>query len=177
MNLSDYNIYAQEVAILVNSNWGNVNSTCLVQVKLQGHIKDGIKDGIELPESDLDSDDTRMEPKWHYSQYKFEPENNNISNSEKEFLEVQMRSEDRIEEWKTPDTAEGIRQTEALWAKKDEWASKNLFLKEDAVVEKALLQRMLENERALGKERAKRVDEDNARAKAKNEALKKRLYG
>ncbi|MCJ1346328.1 Mitochondrial fission protein [Peltigera leucophlebia] len=203
VNLSDYKIYAQEVAIRVNSNWGSVNSTCLVQVKLHGHIKDGIKDGIELPESDLESSDTRKEPNWYYSEYEFEPDNITISDSEKEFFAMARSiSDDRIEEWKTPNTTEGIQQAEAsraekdaraskipvtkedavvkaelLQKKKDERASKIPVTKEDAVVKTELLQKMAENERTWDEEFAKRLDEDNARVKEKNEKLRRSLYG
>lgn len=180
LNLSDYNIYAQEVAIRVNSNWGNVKSTCLVQVKLHGHVKDGIKDGIELPESDLDSNDALMEPKWYYSEYKLEPENITISDAEKEFFAmVQNSSDDRIEEWKPQNKTDEIRQAEALRVEMGERASKIPVKKEDAVVaaDAEILQRVSENERTWAEERARKQDEDNARAKAKNEALKKRLYG
>lgn len=173
VNLSDYNIYVQEVAIRVNSNWGNVKSTCLVQVKLHGHVKDGIKDGIELLESDLD-----MEPKWFRSEYKFEPENVTIDDAEKEFFAmVKNISDDRIEEWKTPNTTEEIRQAEALWAEADERASKIPVKKEDAAIQAELLQRMLENEGKWDEEYARRLEEDKAKAKAKNEALRKRLNG
>lgn len=173
VNLSDYNIYVHEVAIRVNSNWGNVKSTCLVQVKLHGHVKDGIKDGIELPESDLD-----MEPKWFHSEYKFEPENVTIDDAEKEFFAmVKNISDDRIEEWRTPNTTEEIRQAEALWAEADERASKIPVKKEDAAIQAELLQRMSENEREWEEECARRLEEDKAKAKAKNEALRKRLNG
>lgn len=173
VNLSDYNIYVQEVAIRVNSNWGNVESTCLVQVKLHGHVKDGIKDGIELPESDLD-----MEPKWFHSEYKFEPENVTIDDAEKEFFAmVKNLSDDRIEEWETPNTTEEIRQAEALWVEADERASKIPVKKEDAAIQAELLQRMSENEREWEEECARRLEEDKAKAKAKNEALRKRLNG
>lgn len=178
VNLSDYKIYTQEVAIRVNSNWGNVKSTCLVQVKLHGHVKDGMRDGIELPEDDLRKYNTLNEPKRHYAEYKFEPENATISDAEKEFYaRVQKFSLDTVEEWKTPNTTEEHRQAEALWAEADERASKIPVTKEYVALEPELLQRMSENERKWEEECAMRADQAEAKVQAKNEALKKRLYG
>lgn len=178
VNLSDYNIYTQEVAIRVNSNWGNVESTCLVQVKLHGHVKDGIRDGIELPEDDLHNYNDLDQPKWHYTEYKFEPENVTISDSEKEYnARLRSYSLDTVEEWKNPKTAEEHRRAKALWAEAEERASKIPVTKEDVAFEAELQKRMSEKERIWEEECARRSDEADAQAKAKNEALKKRLYG
>lgn len=175
VNLSDYNIYTQEVAIRVNSNWGNVESTCLVQVKLHGHVKDGIRDGIELPEDDLRA---LNEPKWHYYEYKFEPDNITISDSEKEYYaRLRNYSLDTVEEWKNPKTAEERRLAKVLWAEAYERESKIPVKREDRAYYRELEQRMSEKEREWEEECARKSDEANAQAKAKNEVLKKRLNG
>lgn len=175
VNLSDYNIYTQEVAIRVNSNWGNVESTCLVQVKLHGQVKDGIRDGIELPEDDLRS---YNQPKWYYSEYKFEPDSVTISDSEKEYYaRLRYYALDTVEEWKNPKTAEERRLAKVLWAEADERESKIPVMREDRAYYRELDQRMSEQERKWEEECARKSDEANAQAKAKNEALKKRLNG
>lgn len=174
VNLSDYNIYTQEVAIRVNSNWGNVNSTCLVQVKLHGHVKNGIRDGIELSEDDLRNYNAMNEPKWHYTEYKFEPENVTVSDSENEFYaSLRNLSLDTNEEWKLPNTTEEHRQAEALRAEADERAAKIPVPEKFA----ALLQTLSENDLKWEEEWARKLDDSDAEAIAKNEALKKRLSG
>lgn len=177
VNLSDYNIYTEEVAIRVNSNWGNVDSTCLVQVKLHGHVKDGIRDGIELPEEDLRS---YNEPIFYqYGDLKYEPDNVTLSESEKKFLaSVQDYALlDTVDEWKNPKTPEEHRLAKVLWAEAHERESKIPVKKEDRAFYRELEQRMSETERKWEIECARKASEANAQAKAKNEALKKRLKG
>lgn len=177
VNLSDYNIYTEEVAIRVNSNWGNVDSTCLVQVKLHGHVRDGIRDGIELPEEDLRS---YNKPIWYqYGDLKYEPENVTISESLKEFYDsVEYNALlDTVEEWKTPRTAEELRLAKVLWAEADEREWKIPVKREDRAFYRELEQRMSETGRKWEYECARKSSEANAQAKAKNESLRKRLKG
>lgn len=180
VNLSDYNIYTQEVAIRVNSNWGNVDSTCLVQVKLHGHVKDGIRDGIELPEVDLRSYNALDLdwPKPQYAKYTYEPDNVTISASEEEYYaRLRYHALDTVEEWKKPKTAEERRLAKVLWAEVDERESKIPVKREDRDYYSELQKRMSDQERKWEEECARRSDEANAQANAKNEALKKRLNG
>lgn len=178
VNLSDYDIYTQEVAIRVNSNWGNVESTCLVQVKLHGHVKDGIRDGIELPEDDLRKYNVLNEPKWYYAEYEFEPENLTLPDSQKEYYgRLQKYSLDPVEGWKIPKTDEERRQAKALLAEEEERASKIPVREEDAALYEEVVQRRSEEERKREEEYARKVAWASAQATAKNEALSKRLAG
>lgn len=149
-----------------------MTSTCLVQVRLHGQVKDGMKDGIDLPENDS----TQKCP-YGARMVLLRIEKATVPDDPKEFIaNKQNNSEDRIEEWRNPDTTEEYRQAKALEAEEDERTSKIPVKKEDAAVEAEILE-MMENEFKRENEWAKKQDEDNDRVKARNEALKKRLYG
>lgn len=178
VNLSDYNIYTQEVSIRVNSNWGNVDSTCLVQVKLHGNVKDGIRDGIEQPEVDLRSYNALNWPKLQHPGYTSEPAKVTTSAAQEEYYaRLRYYALDTVEEWKNPKTAEERRLAKVLWAELDEREAKIPVKREDRDYYRELQKRMSETERQWEDECARRSEEANAQAKAKNEALKKRLNG